>query len=178
MADLRNWGAMAMLALWTGASASCSTQTSGDAAKPSDAVERVLAACSAETGYDPDAAASLPPDQLGPNEQEWGHCVYKGVERHVLPNSAAPDLYRKLIARHRELTAAIEAKQMTRDGRRRELIPLLDEIRAAENSAAAEREKQIRDVQDILEQQRMIADLERTERSAVRAEQAVRVRLR
>ena len=178
MAGFWLWRALALSAFWVGASASCAAQNAGDAAGPSEAFAQVLSACSGETGYRPEETEGLAPTELGRNERAWGECVYKGVEQHVTPQSAAPDLYRRLIARHRALTDAIGAKTATRADRVRELTPLLDDIRAAESAALTNREKEIRELQDAQEQQRMMAEVERVQRSAMRAEQSIRVRIR
>jgi len=166
------------IAFWMCAIAGCAAQAPGGAATTADAFNQSLSSCSERTGYSPEDATNLAPNELGRNERAWAQCVYSGIEAHVAPKSAAPELYRRLVARHRELTDAIEAKTATRADRLREATSLLDQIRTAENAALAKREQEISQVQDVREQQRMMQDLERVHIGAVRAQQAIRVRIR
>lgn len=178
MMGSRCFRSLAACVFWISAIAACAAQPPEGAASASDAFQRALSACSERTGYFPKDADSLGPNELGRNERAWAQCAYAGIEEHVLPKSAAPDLYRRLVARHRELTDAVEAKTATRAERLLELTPLLDDIRDAESAALARREKEVSELKDQREQQRMMEDVERVQRSAVRAQRSIRVGIR
>ena len=77
-----------------------------------------LAACSASSGYDPDKAADLGTYDVAPGEDAWATCAYEGVDKILIPDTRAPELYRALVERHKDLTAQLRQQKVTRAERR------------------------------------------------------------
>ena len=77
-----------------------------------------LAACSASSGYDPDKAADLGTYEIASGEAAWATCAYEGVDKILVPESRTPELYRDLVARHKDLTAQLRDQKVTRAERR------------------------------------------------------------
>jgi hypothetical protein len=113
----------------------CATSEPG-AARTLAALEDDLKACTARHGYDPAQTGSLGPHQLAPTERAWRDCVYAGVEKHVIPQAFAPDAYRRLVARDKELTDQVAAGKITRADRGVALSAAFEEI-DRDNAAAA-----------------------------------------
>jgi hypothetical protein len=143
-----------------------------------DAFDKALAGCSEQTGYFPESSDSLRPYELAPREREWAACAYAQIEQHVATKSPVPDQYRRLIVRHRELTDAVEAQRATRSQRRSEILATLEAIRDVESLALAQKQKELEQVQNYQEQQRLMRDVDRMQRDAIRAQQTIRVRVR
>lgn len=123
----------ALLALIVGACAS----GSGSSAEERFAAH--LDECTAQYGFDPDATEGVGERELAPNEREWRACAYSGVETGLIPDSAVPDAYRRLIAEDRVLTEAVGAGTITREERRERIEELF--------AAIAEEEAQMRDTE-------------------------------
>lgn len=111
---------------------------------PRQDVEASLKQCTTANGYNPDAAASLGPHELGAGEIQWRECVYQKVETDLIPKSFAKDQYRRLIASDREMTARVAAGQMTRAERRASIEAALEEISRVEE-AEFEKRSQVAD---------------------------------
>ena len=165
-----------VLSLWP--FSGCAAQSPSGASEITGAFEQALADCSRQTGYFPEQTDSLGPYELGPNEREWATCAYAGIEVHVLPISPVPDQYRRLIARHRELTDAVEAKRTTRTQRRQEIVAMLDAIRDVEGAALAKQRTALDQMKDVQEQERRMREIDRVQRSAIEAQRTMRVRIR
>jgi hypothetical protein len=73
--------------------------------------------CANEHGYDWQSPGGVEEKTLAVGEKAWRQCVYAGIRRDVVPNSAVPDEYERIIARDIEYTEAIEAGKMTRHER-------------------------------------------------------------
>jgi ABC-type amino acid transport substrate-binding protein len=95
--------------------------------------------CTVQYGFDPDATEGVGERELAPNEREWRACAYSGVETGLIPGSAVPDAYRRLIAEDQVLTDAVAAGTITRQERRARLEELF--------AAIAEAEAQMRDAE-------------------------------
>ena len=112
----------------------CATSESGST-KVLAALDDDLKACTARHGYDPAQTASLGAHELAASERAWRACVYQGVEAHVIPKAFAPDAYRKLIARDRELTDQVAAGKITRADRGAALNAAFEEASRDEQAA-------------------------------------------
>ena len=77
-----------------------------------------MAECTKPYGYDPEAAAKLGSNVLGPGEREWRGCVYQGIETYLIPRTLSPDVYRRAIAEDRKMTEAVANGEMTRSSLR------------------------------------------------------------
>jgi hypothetical protein len=100
-------------------------------------LDESMKACTARHGYDPAQAGALGPHELAASERAWRACVYAGVEAHVIPQAFAPDAYRRLIARDRELSDQVAAGKITRAYRGRALSAAFEEVDRDEQAAAA-----------------------------------------
>lgn len=100
--------------------------------------------CTQLHGYDPEKTSSLAPHDLGAGEREWRECVYKGIEKYLIPNSLSPEAYRRAIAEDREMTAAIAAGKMTRAQRRARVEKVIEELEALEKTNQAKLKEQIK----------------------------------
>jgi hypothetical protein len=96
-----------------------------------------LKQCTTTHGYDPEAAADLGPHVLGAGEREWRECVYRGLERHLIPKTQSPEVYRKAIEEDREMTASVAAGKMTRAQRRTQIEALLQLLERTEEENRA-----------------------------------------
>lgn len=115
--------------------AGCATTEPG-AGRPLGQLDTYLKECTARHGYDPGAGSALGPNQLGPDERQWRECVYQGVEAHLIPNTFAPEAYRRAIATDRALTERVGAVQMTRAERHARIEALLENIDREEQTSA------------------------------------------
>lgn len=107
--------------------------------EPRQELEGYLKGCTATHGYDPEAAASLGPHELGTGELQWRECAYRKVEMDLIPKVFAKDLYRRLIAEDREMTARVAAGQLTRAERRARIQAALGEIYRVEEAEIEKR---------------------------------------
>jgi len=114
------------------------------AVEPRQELEGYLKECTATHGYNPDAAASLGPHELGVGEIQWRECAYRKVETDLIPKVFAKDRYRQLIVEDREMTARVAAGQLTRAERRARIQAALGEIYQVEE-AEHEKRSQIAD---------------------------------
>lgn len=120
---------------------SCSNQGSQSSAAP-PAQSPVAAArsqlvadldqCTHSFGYDPQKAADIPENQLGPRELEWRQCGYDAVRKYSQFQPALTGRYEQLINEDISMTNAIQSGAMTRTQRRARLDALIDQIKAAE----------------------------------------------
>jgi hypothetical protein len=119
--------------------AGCATSTpESGSARVLASIDDDLKACTARHGYDPAKTGSLGPHELATGERAWRTCVYQGVEAHVIPQAFAPDAYRRLIARDRELTEQVAAGKITRADRGAALTTAFEEVSREEQAAAAQ----------------------------------------
>lgn len=91
-----------------------------------------LAECTKKTGYDPDNTANLGPHQIGPGEEKWIACAYKGVETILIPATTNPVFYTTLIQTHKIMTENIRRKVSTREERRNQIDALVKGIQKQE----------------------------------------------
>ncbi len=91
--------------------------------------------CSSEHGYDPRSQAELPQNRLGKGELKWRACAYQGVENIMIPNAAAPGLFRQLIREDKAMTAKIASGEMTRSERKARVTAVLDDLRRREDAS-------------------------------------------
>ena len=122
---------------------------------PRQEIEAYLKQCTTTHGYNPEAAASLGPHELGKGEIPWRECIYQKVEADLIPNSSAKDQYRRLIASDREMTTRVAAGQLTRAERRAKNEAAIGEISRAEE-AEYEKRSQVADsaMKDEMQRQR------------------------
>ena len=102
-----------------------------------DSLVADLRQCTATYKYDPDNAAGLAENSLGPNELEWRNCAYSAVRTYEGSNPSLTGMYENLIAEDRSMTAAIQQGTMTRSQRRARIEALVAQIKTAEQSQAA-----------------------------------------
>jgi hypothetical protein len=100
-----------------------------------------VAQCTAQSGYSPEAGASLGAYELGAGERPWRECVYRGIEQHLIASSLTPEIYRKALAEDRALTDGIAAGRTTRAQRAERIRQLLAEIDRTEESNRAKIEQ-------------------------------------
>jgi hypothetical protein len=146
--------------------AACATTPPRDIAAARQDLDVYRAQCTARYGYDPDTASGLGPHVLGAGEREWRECVYRGVEKYLIPNSQTPEVYRKAIAEDREMTASIAAGKITRTQRRARVQDLLEEIDRIEAANMA-RIVQERNAADRVMREEMQRQLDSTRRSMI-----------
>lgn len=96
--------------------------------------------CTKRYGYDSDAGSNLESNVLGLGEREWRDCVYRGIEKYLIPRAQSPDLYRRAIAEDRKMTEAIAKGEMTRTQRQDRVQQMLKEIDRTEETSRAKRE--------------------------------------
>jgi hypothetical protein len=99
-----------------------------------------MAECTKRYGYDPDAGSKLAANVLGPGEREWRGCVYQGIEKHLIPRTLSPDVYRHAIDEDRKMTEAIAKGEMTRSQRQARVRQMLEEIDRVEKANRAKQE--------------------------------------
>ena len=92
--------------------------------------ERVEA-CEKSHDYGPDTLA-VDERSLAPNEKRFRQCVYKSIEKLMIPNSLVPDAYRKLIRNDQRWTESIETGGMTRTERREQLDAGIAQLKVEE----------------------------------------------
>jgi hypothetical protein len=146
--------------------AACATTPPRDIAAARQDLDVYRAQCTARYGYDPDTASGLGPHVLGAGEREWRECVYRGVEKYLIPNSQTPEVYRKAIAEDREMTASIAAGKITRTQRQARVQDLLEEIDRIEAANMA-RIVQERNAADRVMREEMQRQLDSTRRSMI-----------
>ena len=90
----------------------------GLSAAADDAIEqqlqRIVASCTEEHGYDPYNPGVVDDYSLGVGELDWRRCLYRGIEEDIKPLSAVPDQYDAIIEKDRAYTMAIVNREMTR----------------------------------------------------------------
>lgn len=101
-----------------------------------------MAECTKRYGYDPEAAAKLGSNVLGPGEREWRGCVYQGIENYLIPRTLSPDVYRRAIAEDRKMTEAVANGEMTRAQRQARVQQMLEEIDRVEEANQAKLQTQ------------------------------------
>ena len=120
------------------ATAACGTTTPPGIDEDPQALRESMAAalrqCTVDTGYNPDAQAGIPANQLGVGEEDWRDCAYDAMERVVQPNMKDPDSLDALIDEDELLTEAIEDGTATRDARRAAISGRLQAIQANEQA--------------------------------------------
>ena len=122
--------------------AACAATTeSRDVILARQQLDDYLKQCTASHGYDPEATSGLGPYALGAGEREWRECVYRGLEKFLIPNTLSPEAYRKAIAEDREMTASVAGGTMTRAERRARVEALLEEIEQTEAKNKAKLEQ-------------------------------------
>lgn len=114
-----------------------------DASKVQKHLAEYTKRCTEIHGYDPSATSALGPHTLGVGEREWRDCVYKGVEKHVIPKAFAPEAYRRAIEEDRKMTEDVAGGRMTRLERQERIQALLAEIDRREE---AEAERMIKEI--------------------------------
>jgi len=93
--------------------------------------------CTAMHGYDWRNPGDIGQSELAPGEKAWRDCVYAGIRRDVIPRSAVPEDYERIIAEDQQFTRAIEAGTMTRDERWQRNKSATDAARAKDSAVAA-----------------------------------------
>ncbi len=126
--------------------------------------EQALAACTAQFGYDPETVGDIGDYQLGENERPWLECAYAGVETHLVPYSAVPELYTDLIAEHRALTDGVERGEVTRAAREDRVDTVLASIERQERAFEQSQIKRLDDLRDQQERQRQLREIDRIQR--------------
>ena len=101
-----------------------------------------MAECTKRYGYDPEAGSKLASNDLGPGEREWRGCVYQGIEKHLIPRTLSPDIYRRAIAEDRKMTEALANGELTRAQRQARVQQILEEIDRIEKANQAKVEMQ------------------------------------
>jgi len=110
-------------------------------------LETELAQCTQRHSFDP-AASGLPERALAPGERSWRECAYEGVKKHLVPNSAIPDVYLQLIGEDRTLTDRLDRGEITRAERRQRLEQLIERIRNAERQRIQAEQQRLTDYMD------------------------------
>ena len=101
-----------------------------------------MAECTKRYSYDPEAAAKLAPNVLGPGEREWRGCVYQGIEKYLIPRTLSPDVYRRAIAEDRKMTEALANGEMTRAQRQARVQQVIEDIDRTEEANQAKLQTQ------------------------------------
>ncbi|MBI4526727.1 MAG: hypothetical protein HY695_23260 [Deltaproteobacteria bacterium] len=122
--------------------AACAATAPRDIATARKQLDAHLAQCTARYGY-PEATSDLGPYVLGAGEREWRECVYQGVEKYMIPNTASPEAYRKAIEEDREMSASVVDGKMTRAQRQARVQELLEGIERTEEANRSKREQQM-----------------------------------
>lgn len=113
----------------------CGTQSgSRDMAAARASFNEYGAQCNARYGYNPEAASTLEPHELGANERAWRACVYQGIEQYLVPSSLTPEIYRRAVAEDRKLTDSVAAGRMTRVERAARVREMLTDIERTEKT--------------------------------------------
>jgi hypothetical protein len=99
-----------------------------------------MAQCTKRYGYDPEAAAKLGSNVLGPGERQWRECVYQGIGTYLIPRTLSPELYRRAIAEDRKMTEAVANGEMTRAQRQARVQQMLEEVDRIEEANQAKLE--------------------------------------
>ena len=108
------------------------TWTLADAAdKTTEALDRHMADCSKQFGYDEASASKLGPNELSPTERQWRECVYQGIRTIMIPSARRPNAYREIIAKDKVMTDKIEPGEMTREERKGRLEHLVAKLGSA-----------------------------------------------
>ncbi|MEZ5669469.1 MAG: hypothetical protein R3F55_18930 [Alphaproteobacteria bacterium] len=135
-ANLQAFGRGCAAILLIAGTAACGAGTPPGIDEDPQLVRESLAAafrqCTIETGYNPDASAGIPPNQLGPGEEDWRDCAHDAMERVVQPNMKDPAALDALIDEDEALTEAIADGVGSRDARRAALSARLQAIQANE----------------------------------------------
>lgn len=126
--------------------------------------ELALAACTDRFGYDPETVGDIGDFQLAENEREWLECAYTGVETHLVPYSAVPELYTELIDEHRALTDGVERGEVTRAAREERVDTVLASIERQEKAFEQAQIKRLDELRDQQERQRQLREIDRIQR--------------
>ena len=126
--------------------------------------EQALAQCTDRFGYDPEAVGDIGPYRLAENEREWLECAYAGVETHLVPYSAVPELYTDLIAEHRALTDGVARGEVTRAAREERVDTVLASIERQEKAFEQAQIKRLDELRDQRERQRQRREIDRIQR--------------
>lgn len=102
-----------------------------------------LDGCTLATGSDPFEPSDAGDYELLPNERAWLDCAYDGVETIMIPNTAVPDMYRRLIAESRALTDLVERGEVSRQQRKARIDALVDDIEDAEIGSLVQAEPEL-----------------------------------
>ena len=124
-----------------------------------------MANCTSTHEYDSNEAETLGDHELGQGELAWRQCVYEGIETIMVPVTTIPSWYRKIVAEDQELTARVEAREITRTDRKRRILALRDQILNVEAAIKMETERRRREtLEDIQREMDSQRDLERVQR--------------
>ena len=126
--------------------------------------EQALAQCTTQFGYDPETVVDIGPYELAENERPWLECAYAGVETHLVPYSAVPELYTDLIAEHRTLTDGVERGEVTRAAREERVDTVLASIERQEKAFEQAQIKRLDELRDQQERQRQLREIDRIQR--------------
>ncbi len=129
--------------------------------------ERHVNDCSNTFNFDPREIKNVRENELAPGEIPWRECVYRGVEKFVIPDTALPSDYRQIVAEDRIMTNKIARGELTRTERRNRLEALIQSVRAKEEHHLQEQRKKAQGIQDTAKRQKFIEELESYQRSTV-----------
>ena len=77
-------------------------------------LKAVALSCAEQHGYEEWNPGGFEEYELRAGEKAWRQCVYSGIREQLIPKSAFPDDWEKMIAQDIEYTNAIENGEMTR----------------------------------------------------------------
>jgi hypothetical protein len=164
--------AAACAALFAFALASCASDSpSGSTAAASPDVQRItqaraqldkdIAACTAQHGYEPFKTTGMPENALVPGELEWRQCAYAAARNYARANPNMRLSYELLIHDDRTMTEQIQAGTLTRSQRSAAIEARLADIRTQEaaqlQAAQGAAEKDQRQMQNTVETMRGFA---------------------
>ena len=126
--------------------------------------ERHMNDCSKTFNFDPREIKNVRENELAPGEIPWRDCVYRGVEKFVIPETALPTDYRQIVAEDRIMTNKIAGGELTRTERRNRLEVLIQSVRAKEEHHLQEQRKKAQGIQDTAKRQQWYEEIELYER--------------
>lgn len=126
--------------------------------------QQELANCTTQFGYDPETVGDIGDYQLAENERAWLECAYAGVETHLIPYSAVPQLYTDLIAEHRALTDGVARGEVTRAAREERVDAVIASIERQERAFEQAQIKRLDELRDQQERQRQLREIDRIQR--------------
>ncbi len=127
--------------------------------------ERHVNDCSNTFNFDPREIKNVRENELAPGEIPWRECVYRGVEKFIIPDTALPSDYRQIVAEDRIMTNKIARGELTRTERRNRLEALIQSVKAKEENHLQEQRKKAQGIQYTAEQQQTLEKLELYRRS-------------